>query len=864
MYTLMINGQTITVNNNCRLMDVLRNDCHLKSVKDGCSENACGTCTVLVDGLPVKACAHKISSFVGKSILTVEGISEREKDVYVYAFGEAGAVQCGFCIPGMVMAAKALLDVNPNPNREQILVALRDNICRCTGYIKIIDAVELAAKIFRENIQNLSPPPFTGIGQRVHRIDVREKVLGEGVYVDDLEFDGMIYGSAVRSAYPRARVLSIDTSKALEVNGVRAILTAEDIPGTNRIGHMKKDWDTLIEVKGITKYLGDAICLVAADTPELVEKAKKLIKIEYEPLPAVFSPIDAMKRDAVLVHQSGNVMTQEHLVRGDAQKAIENSAHVVTQTYRTPFTEHAFMERECAIAIADREERKVLLYSTDQSPYATQRACADVLGLESEQVQVINLLIGGGFGGKEDMSVQHHAALLSWHVGVPVKVKLTRQESILVHPKRHPAIMEFTTACDENGILTGMKANVILDTGAYASLGKPVLMTLCTHAAGPYNYQNIDINGMAVYTNNPPAGAFRGFGATQSCFATECNLNLLAELVGISPWEIRYRNAIRPGQELPNGQLAAPEIAMVETLEAVREVFEQHPRAGIACAMKNVGVGLGFPDWGRCQLTVENGKLYIHVGAPCIGQGMGTVMQQIACEVTGLSGTEMVYINGKTNVLPNTGGTSASRQTLVTGEAVRRASMKIAEDLKTHSIDELNGQEYLGEYLAATDAMGGPKNNADFNVAYAFATHVVLLNEEGRVEKIIAAHDVGKAINPLAVEGQIEGGVIMSMGYALTEDFPLSEGKPMAKFKSLGLLKVDQVPDVESIIIERNQGHLAFGAIGIGEITTIPTAPAIQGAYYRLDGKFRTVLPLSETDYTNLTQAENRIIIKKS
>lgn len=355
---------------------------------------------------------------------------------------------------------------------------------------------------------------------------------------------------------------------------------------------------------------------------------------------------------------------------------------------------------------------------------------------------------------------------------------------------------------------------------------------------------------LAVYTNNPPAGAFRGFGATQSCFATECNINLLAEMVGISQWEIRYRNAIRPGQELPNGQLAGQEVALVETLEAVKEVYESNPFVGIACAMKNVGVGLGYPDIGRCKLNVVNGKLYIHVGAPCIGQGMGTVMLQIACKTTGLNISNLIFVNGRTNLLPNTGGTSASKQTLVTGEAVRRACEKIAMDLKACSLEELNGREYLGEYLAATDGMHSLKKNPVYNVAYAFATHVVLLDENGVVKKIVAAHDVGRAINPLAVEGQIDGGVIMSMGYALTEDYKLLNGMPNVRFCSLGLLKSNEIPDVESIIIEKNQNDLAFGALGIGEITTVPTAPAIQGAYYQLDHKFRTILPLVETAYT--------------
>lgn len=851
MVQFKVNGKTVSVDGDRKLLDILRNDLSLKSVKDGCSEGACGTCTVLIDGKATKACVQKAERMAGKSIVTVEGLSEQEKKVFVYAFGEAGAVQCGFCIPGMVMCAKGLIDQNPEPTRQEAAYAIRNNICRCTGYKKIIDGIMLAAKLLREKNEDLKAPEVRHIGQRVHRVDVPEKVLGTGEYVDDMELDGMIYGSAIRPPFPRARVLSIDASEARALPGVRAVLTAEDVPGNNKVGHLKKDWDTMIPVGGVTRYVGDAICLVAADTPELLEQAKKLVRIEYEELPGLFSPEEAMKTDAPLIHETGNILAHEHLVRGDAAKAIRESAHVVTKQYFTPFTEHAFLEPECAIAIVDKAKKEAVIYSSDQGTYDTQRECAGMLGWDLNQIHVINKLVGGGFGGKEDMSVQHHAALLSYHTGKPVKVKLTRKESIMIHPKRHPAFMEFTTACDSEGYLTGMTARVITDTGAYASLGGPVLQRLCTHAAGPYNYQNIDIEGTAVYTNNPPAGAFRGFGVTQSCFATECNLNLLAEAVGISPWEIRYRNAIRPGQELPNGQIAAPGTALVETLEAVKEVYESHPRAGIACAMKNAGVGVGLPDWGRCRLTIQDGKIFIRSGASCIGQGLGTVLEQVVCETVKVTGEQVVYVAAETNLAPDSGTTSGSRQTLVTGEAVRRACLNIRKDLEGgKTLWDLNGKEYCGEYLAATDPMGSPKKNPVSHVAYGYATQVVCLKEDGTLEKVVAAHDVGKAINPLSVEGQIEGGVVMSLGYALTEDFPLDHGRPLAKFGTLGLFRADKTPPVESIIVERNQDPLAYGAVGIGEITSIPTAPAVQGAYYRLDGRFRTSLPLSDTPYS--------------
>ena len=852
-YRLTINGKTYEFAGDRKLLDVLRNDLRLKSVKDGCSEGACGTCTVLIDGKPVKACVQKISRLDGKTIQTVEGLSDYEKELYVYAYGEAGAVQCGFCIPGMVICTKALLDSNPNPTREEIAFALRNNYCRCTGYKKIIDAVEIAAALKRSGGSIPKPEAIHGIGQRAHRIDVREKVLGTGKYTDDfdaMDFPGMVYGSAVRSAYPRARVLSIDKSEAEKVPGILCVATAADIPGQNKIGHIKNDWATLIQVGNITRYLGDAIALVCGETLEAIEQAKKLVKVEYEELPAVFDPIKAMQRDSPYVHKEGNILAFEHLVRGNADEAILNSAHVVTREYETPFTEHAFLEPECAVAWADREKGEVTIYSSDQGVYATQHECSLMLGLPPEKVHVINALVGGGFGGKEDMTVQHHAALLTWMTGRPVKVKLTRQESILIHPKRHPMKMRFTTACDKDGYLTGMKATIIADTGAYASLGGPVLQRACTHAAGPYNYQNVSIEGTAVYTNNPPAGAFRGFGVTQSCFATECNLNLLAEMMGISPWEIRYRNAIRPGQELPNGQIAEPGTALVETLEAVKDVFESHPYAGIACAMKNAGVGVGLPDWGRCRLTVEDGRIHIRSGASCIGQGLGTVLMQIACEATGFPVAKIVYEIAETNNAPDSGVTSGSRQTLITGEACRRACVKLLDALQGQPLDVLNGQEFIGEYLAATDPMGAPKKNPVSHVAYGYATQVVCLREDGTVEKVVAAHDVGRAINPLSVEGQIEGGVVMSLGFALTEQFPLENGLPKVKFGTLGLFRANKTPDVQPIIVEKNTPKLSYGSVGIGEITSIPTAPAVQGAYYKLDGRFRTTLPLEHTAYS--------------
>ncbi len=857
MASFLVNGQAVTAERNQKLIRFLRDELRLTSVKDGCSEGACGTCHVIIDGKLTKACVPMTDKLEGKSVLTVEGLSDFEKEAFVWAFGEAGAVQCGFCIPGMVMAAKALLDVNPEPTRAEAGYAIRNNICRCTGYVKIIDGILLAARVLREG---RIPAPSAGdwqVGSRVHRIDVREKVLGYGKYPDDIYVEGMCYGSAVRSAYPRARVLSIDTSEAEALPGVVCVLTARDIPGSVNVGHIKKDQPTLIGVGELTHYLGDSVALVCARDRETLEAAKKLVKVEYEVLPAVHDPAEAAAPDAPLVFETdkNNVQAHRHVSRGDAEGAIARSAHVISRHFETPWTEHAFLEPECCVALP-LENGGVRLLTSDQGAYTTLRECASMLRLPWEKCLVENQLVGGGFGGKEDMSVQHHAALIAYVARVPVKVKLSRAESILVHPKRHPFSMDFTLGCDENGIIQGVKARVVSDTGAFASLGGPVLERACTHAAGPYAYENFEIDGTAYYTNNPPAGAFRGFGVTQTCFAIESLLNEMAERVGISPWEIRMRNAIRPGGVLPNGQIVGPETGLVETLEIAKRYYDEAVAAGepvgLACAMKNAGVGVGLPDWGRAKLIVEDdGRLHIYSGASCIGQGLGTVLVQMVVTNAGLRPDQIVYERSNTWIAPDSGDTSGSRQTLITGEAVRRACEKLVEALRGRELAELKGQEFYGDYLAATDPLGAPVPNPVSHVAYGYATQMCILDKEtGRIKKLVGIHDVGKAVNPLSCEGQIEGGMVMSMGYALTERYPIDENcRPTARFGTLGLFKADQIPEIKAIVVDKPGLELANGAIGIGEITSIPTAPAIAEAYYQRDGVRRTSLPLTGTPY---------------
>lgn len=848
MYQFFINYNEIHVDEDRNLLEYMRDELDITSVKNGCMEGSCGACMILVDGIAVKACLQTTAKMNGKEILTVEGLLQREKDVYSWAFAEAGAVQCGFCIPGMIISAKALIDVNQKPSLGDVKKAIKGNLCRCTGYVKIEKAILLAAEYLRED-KEIQDVEFSGqVGERSHRPDAKDKALGTGKYVDDMKVPGMVFGSALRSKYPRALVKSINIDKARKHPEVVSIVLAKDVPGQRVIGHLTQDWPALIDIGEETRYLGDSIALVAANTRKAVNEIKELIEVEYEELIPTLTIADALAEDAPKIHKSGNVYRRELIQRGNVDTAFKNSAHVVSRVYNTPAQEHAFLETESALAVPDGDS--LVVYTGGQGIYNEYREIGQLLGIPKEKLRIISAYVGGGFGGKEDMIVQHHAALLAYLCKKPVKVTLTRDESLLVHPKRHPMEMELTTGCDNTGKLTAMRLRLYADTGAYASLGGPVLQRACTHAAGPYNYQNIDIIGTSVYTNNVPSGAFRGFGVTQTMFATECNLNLLAEKVGIDPYEIRYLNGIRPGQPLPNGQIVDEGTGFIETLEAVKDDYYSNKYSGIACAIKNAGVGVGIPDTGRVRLKIVDGKVSLRTSAACMGQGIASTMRAILCQTTGLKAMDVIVEKPDTSVTPNSGTSTASRQTIITGETTRRVSMQLKEVLKAHTLEELEGQEFYDEFVDITDPMDSDKPNPISHLAYGYATQVIILNAEGKVEKVVAAHDVGRAINPNNVEGQIEGGVVMGLGFGLTENPKIVNGKPTVKFGSLGLFRATDVPEIKTILIEKNPAELAYGAKGVGEIPLIPTSPAAQGAYYKFDGKFRTSLPLEGTPYS--------------
>ena len=848
MFKFTLNQNDVTVAADKNLLEYLREDARLISVKDGCAEGVCGSCSVLVDGKAWRACKLTVAKVQGKAVTTLEGLPAREKEIYSWAFGEVGAVQCGFCMPGVVISAKSLLDQNPTPTSAEIKSGLRYNLCRCTGYLKIERAIQLAAKALRDGETFSAEGSTAKVGARMVRVDSEEKLLGTGEFVDDMKVPGMLYGAALRAKFPRARVKKIDISAAQACTGVEVVLTAKDVPGERLLGHIVHDWPVMIAEGEETHYVGDALVVLAATTQETARKALELIRVEYEERTPLLSPEAAMAEGVPRIHPKGNLLSETIMKRGDVDKAIAEAKHVVTQHYSTPRQEHAFLEPESALAIP-MQCGSLTVYTGGQGVYDDRQGIMEMLGLPEDKVRVISKYVGGGFGGKEDLSVQHHAALLAWHSKKPVKLTFSREESFRVHPKRHPMEMEFTTACDERGKITAVRARIVADTGAYASLGGPVLQRACTHAAGPYQIENVDVVGRAFYTNNIPSGAFRGFGVTQTCFAGESNLNLLAAELGISPWEIRFRNAIEPGGVLSNGQIADAGTALKETLLAVKDVYDANPGAGIACSFKNSGKGVGVHDVGRVKLIVENGVVVICTSAACMGQGLATVILQIVGETAGLARSALRVHEPDTMVTPDSGTSTASRQTLITGEASRRAACVLKRELDNHSLAELEGREFYAEYDCITDPMTSNKPNRVSHVAYGYATHVVILGNDGKVQKIVAAHDVGKAINPNGVEGQIEGGVVMGLGFALTEDFPLLNGAPTVTLGTLGLMRAAQVPEIVCHLIEKNSPDLAYGAKGVGEIVMLTTAPAVAGAYFNRDGKFRNSLPLKDTPY---------------
>lgn len=928
---MVINGQRMTIEAlpGEMLSDLLRERLGLIGTKIGCNEAECGACTVLVDDQPVLSCVFPAAKADGKNIFTIEGLASlysiarsnrsgdgKEEDAQETlhplqeAFIQHGAVQCGFCIPGQIMTAYALLRAVPEPSEADIRYALKDTLCRCAGYPTIIRAIQTAAYSVRTG-EPLAPPPIPGLDEmRPHgvigtlqpRPDSVEKVTGKAIFTDDLKFEGMLHARVKRAGVPHAIVRRIDVSKARLLPGVVAILTADDIPGEHYHGLVIKDWPSLVGIGERVRYVGDSLALVAAETREIATQALELIEVELEPQPVVSDPVQSRTPQAPSLHPNGNLLKHIKVRKGDVEQGLAEADVILEHTFHTQMTEHAFMEPECSIA-RPLPDGRMEIYVGSQIPYSDRNDIARALGWPEERVRVVGQLMGGGFGGKEDIAGQIHAALLVNATGRPVKLLFDRHESLLVHPKRHPTQIHVKVGAKRDGRLTGVETELYGDTGAYASLGEKVMTRATTHSSGPYEVPHARADCYAMYTNNPPAGAFRGFGVTQSAFAIESMMDMLAEMLHIEPVELRRLNALRVGSVTNTGQTLRESVGLLECIDRVdaemRRIGGSDPFAprrvdgaphlvrawGFAAAYKNTGLGGGAPDKAGAEVELfANGTLEVRTSSAELGQGLVTVLQMIVAEEFAISPSKVRVLVMDTDLTPDGGPTTASRQTYVTGNAARGAAQALRQAITTtlaekydqpperirfvEGLAQVNGHTLpLGnivdsmraegrepramyEYWApATKPLG---QGGDMHFAFSFATQaaeveVNTLTGEVQVLRVIAANDVGKAVNPLGLHGQVEGGVMMGLGNALTEHYIVENGQVftdhLARYRMPSIM---HTPEIVSIVVEHPAADGPYGAKGVGEIVSIPTSPAITNAIYNAVGVRVDRLPVDQ------------------
>ena len=916
------------------LSTLLRQRLCLTGTKIGCDEAECGACTVLVDGEPVVSCIYPAERADGKTIVTIESLAQRVHDEMKLhplqeAFVEHGAVQCGFCIPGQIMTAYALLEHNPDPDSADVRFALKDTLCRCAGYPTIENAILAAAQALRtgEPVQKPNIPDsihtHKSVGHSHTRHDGVDKVIGTAIYTDDLVFDGMLYAKVRRAMIPHGFLTKLDISEAKALPGVVAVLTAEDIPGEHNHGLVIYDWPVMVGVGERVRYVGDALAIVAAETQEIAEQAAALIEAEFDLQPVITNPVQARQEGVPQIHEKGNLLKHIKVRKGDMEKGFAEADVILEHTFHTPTTDHAFLEPECSIAVPTPDGR-MEIYVGSQIPYQDRTQVARALGWPEERVRIVGQLMGGGFGGKEDVMGQIHSAMLANVTQRPVKLLFDRHESLLVHPKRHATQIRVKIGAKKNGRLVASETELYGDTGAYASLGEKVMTRATTHSAGPYDIEHVRADCYAMYTNNPPAGAFRGFGVTQSAFAVESMIDMLAETLGIEPVELRRMNALHVGSVTNTGQLLRESVGLTECIDRVDTAMRKHNpdpfkpvvesvssltsypapngtgqgaqgqwiRAwGFAAAYKNTGLGGGAPDISKAEVELyDNGTFEVRSSSAEMGQGLVTVMRLTVAEEMAVLPEQVKVLVMDTDLTPNGGPTTASRQTYVTGNASRYAAKTLRDAITAtmaekydvrpeqirfeHGIVYANGHSMTyAEVAKEMKAMGqqpralyeyeAPKTqplgiltedgkHGDMHFAFSFGVQaaeveVNKLTGEVRVLKVISANDVGMAVNPLGLQGQVEGGVMMGLGNCLTEEFIMDNGyvvtDHLARYRIPGIMLT---PEITSIIVEHPTAEGPYGAKGVGEICSIPTTPAITNAIYNAVGVRIDKLPVDQ------------------
>ena len=881
---MTLNGSRVEleVHESRYLSEVLRGEFGLKGTKIGCNEAECGICTVLVNRTPVSSCVFPAFKAQGAVVETIESLSADGKlHPLQQAFLDQAAVQCGICTPGMIMTAKALIDDKGAAlTEDDIKTALKDTYCRCTGYGSIVRAILQAAR-GEEHEESIAPRSASPVGRPIPNPNARAKIDGSARFTDDYVFPGMLYARTKRAGMPHARIVSIDTAAARRLPGVHAVLTQADVPGHNRHGLVDDDWPVLCDDK--VRYAGDAVAIVAAESEEIAAAAIDLVNVGYEELPVVADALQAAESGAPLVHDDrgdGNLLKHIRVDKGDIESGFAAADVIVDRTYRTQSAEHLFLEPECAIGIpagydpgefggtvdesAVRGETarhdKTTIYVGSQIPYQDRDQAAAALGVEPDAVRVVATLTGGGFGGKEDITGQIHVALLAEKTGRPVKMLYSRQESLLVHPKRHPTVIRTRIGAKNDGTLIAVQATLYGDAGAYASLSEKVLTRATTHATGPYEAPNVKVDCFAMYTNNAPSGAFRGFGVTQSCFAVESNMDILADELGIDAVELRHKNALDVGRSTSTGQVLQESAGLRECIEKVasdmraedfRWSWEQGDRRfawGFAVAYKNTGIGGGAPDRASAEIEVWRGeetRAEVRISSAEMGQNLPGVLAACAAEELGVPLQNVHVLLGDTDYCPDGGPTTASRQSFVSGNAVRLAARKAAAD---------DGEHVLVRYDYEAPQTRPLGEGGDMHFAFSFGAQAALVEVdmttgEVQVHKVIAAHDIGRALNPLTLRGQIEGGIVMALGYTLTEHYIQEDCKPwtslMARYK---MPSIEHAPEVVSHVVEHAVAAGPFGAKGAGELPSIPTSAAITNAIYRATGVRVRSLPVDQDE----------------
>jgi xanthine dehydrogenase molybdenum-binding subunit len=886
------------------LLEVLREECGVTSCKNGCApEGACGCCLVMIDGRPALSCLRKPEQMAGHDITTVEGMPEETRRIISEAFVLEGGVQCGFCIPGIVVRAAALIQQGKTDDRDAIRKALDGHICRCTGYGRIVDAIQTAGEatknggklpseprrhsFFGEEFGLHRNPQFEflsakghGIGESHARVGGAQQVLGERPYVDDMNVPGMLHGAMVLSEHPRARVLAIHTEEAAKSPGVVRILTARDVPGERGTGLNVPDLPVFVAVGELTCCVGDFIAMVVAHTQFHARQAAAKVKVDYEVLEPITDPFKALEPGAPRVHSDDTLRPAPNVLdsptkfgRGDAEAAFATAAHVIDATFQTQAVDIAFLEPESCLAYPmeavegngqGRTANGIKVHSESQGSVFDQKTIAKVLNIPEADVEIQLAASGGAFGAKEELSIQAQTAIAARLLGRPVKTTLTREQSTQHHVKRHPMTIALKVGADAEGHLLAVQARIVGDAGGYAGTSAKCLLRAACHSCGPYRVPNVDVESVAVYTNNPTSGAMRGFGTNQAHFAIEGVMDILAERVGVDGWEIRSRNILNPGDRFATGQVMRESVrGLRESLDAVKDIYRSAKYAGVGCGIKSTGIGNGTTEEGRVIIRVVDGdppsrggasageaRIEILNGYTEMGQGVYTATMQAVCEETGLPDTIM-SVRWDKELGAVCGETWASRATTLSCAAAQKAARKLAEDLKTASLGELAGREYMGSVIYSfTTKPGTPEAQKDptTHFTFSYATQVVILDDEGRLARVVAAHDVGRAINPRLCAEQMEGGVHMGLGYALSENFTSTNGRPDSlKMRDFGLVPAKEMPEVDIILIEVPDEVGGYGAKGVGEIGCVATASAVAAALHAYDGRRRFRLPMDDS-----------------